>query len=64
MKELARQIIKAGPNSDWNSLAAACDKAFNELSDVDDVQADSKKIILALAYPTYEKPTLIVTQSK
>lgn len=64
VKELARQIIKAGPNSNWNSLAEACDKAFNELSDVSDVQADSKKFALALAYPTYEKPTLMVDKHK
>lgn len=64
VKELARQIIKAGPNSNWNSLAEACDKAFNELADVSDVQADSKKIALALAYPTYDNPTLMVEQNK
>jgi uncharacterized protein YabE (DUF348 family) len=64
VKELARQIIKAGPNSNWNSLAEACDKAFKELSDVDDIHADSKKIALALAYPTYDNPTLMVEQHK
>lgn len=55
IKELASIYLSHSGAHDWNSLAEACDAAFNAGG-----TPDKAAIALALSYPTYKQPTLTV----
>ena len=58
IKQLAHVFIDHQGSDSWNSLAAACDACFDN---PDTAKLDDKtQIAIALAYPSYEHPTLEV----
>jgi hypothetical protein len=58
IKQLAHVFIDHQGSDKWNDLAAACDACFD---DPNTAKLDDKtQIAIALAYPSYEHPTLEV----
>ena len=57
VKEIAAKAVGVVGGADWNSMAEACDTAFSTRS----IKSDVEGIAVALAYPTYEQPTLTVS---
>lgn len=58
IKQLAHVFIDHQGSDDWNKLAKACDACFDDPSTA--TLDDKTQIAIALAYPSYEHPTLEV----
>jgi len=58
IKQLAHVFIDHQGSDDWNKLAEACDTCFDNPNTA--ALDDKTQIAIALAYPSYEHPTLEV----
>lgn len=59
LKDIACGFMAISGNQTWEELSKACDKEFGSRP-----MSDQVAIALALAFPTYERPTLMVEQEK
>lgn len=57
IKDIACGFMAISGNQTWDELSAACDREFGSRP-----MSDKEAIALALAFPTYERPTLMVEQ--
>ena len=60
IKQIASRYVVCEGVNDWNGLAAACDRVFSTRS----IKSENDAISVALAYPTYDYPTLTVEVTK
>lgn len=58
IKQLAQIFINHSGSDQWNDLAAACDACFEDPNTAK--LEDKTQVAIALAYPSYEHPTLEV----